>query len=94
MTTMTYRGFVRGNMVELEKGVQLPEGEAVDVVVREQDTELLAPSGYPRGSRQALLAALDSSPHCTEEDVDTLMEAIERGKQPLCFAGVFDPKGK
>ena len=55
---MTYKGIVKGSVIELEKGVQLPEGMTVKVIVKEQDTEPLAPSGYPKGSPQAILAAI------------------------------------
>jgi hypothetical protein len=91
---MTYKGIVKGNVVELEPGAQLPEGTAVDVVVKEQGIGPLAPSGYPKGSPQAILSALDAPLHCTEEDVDALMEAIEEGQQPMRFEGVFDQKEK
>lgn len=91
---MIYKGRVKGNIIELEKGAQLPEGTTVEVVVKEQHTEPLAPSGYPRGSPQAILAALATPPHCTEEAVDALMQAIEEGKQAVHFEGVFDRKEK
>jgi hypothetical protein len=93
-TIMTYKGVVKGSVIELEKGVQLPEGMTVEVIVKEQDTEPLAPSGYPKGSPQAILAAMDTSPHCTEKDVNALMETIEEGKQPVHFEGVFDREEK
>lgn len=89
---MTYKGVVKGNVVELENGVQLPEGLTVEVVVKEQDTEPAAPSDHPRGSRQAILAAFDTTPHCTEEDVDALLEAIEGGRRAVRFEGPFDQK--
>jgi hypothetical protein len=91
---MVYKGIVKGNVVELEKGVRLPEGTTVEVIVEEPDTEPIAPSGHPKGSPQAILAALSTPPHCTEEDVDAFMEAIEEGEQPVRFDGVFDRKEK
>ena len=84
---MVYKGIVRGNTVELEDQVVLPEGIEVEVVVREPEREELAPSGHPKGSRQALLAAFDAPPQCTSADVDVLMEAIEQGKRPVRFEG-------
>jgi hypothetical protein len=93
-TILIYKGVVKGNVVELEEGVQLPEGMTVEVIVKEQDTEPLASSGYPKGSPQAILAAPETPPHCTEEDVDALMKAIKAGKQPVRFEGVFDRKEK
>ncbi len=87
---MTYRGIVKGNVIELESGAQLPEGATVEVIVKELGTEPLAPSGYPKGSPQALQAALEAAPHCANEDVDALLEAIEAGKQAVRFQGIFD----
>ena len=39
---------------------------------------------------QAILAALEHAPHCSDEDVDALMQAIEDSKQPIRFEGPFD----
>jgi hypothetical protein len=87
---MTYKGIVKGKVIELEDSVTLPEGTKVEVVVQTPKVEELAPSGYPRGSPQAILAVFDIPPHCTSEDVDALLEAIEQGKRPVRFEGVFD----
>ena len=87
---MTYKGIVKGKVVELEDHVTLPEGTRVEVVVKDSHGEELAPSGHPKGSPQAILAIYDSPPHCAPEDVDALMEAIERGKRPIRFEGIFD----
>lgn len=40
---MTYRGVVRGNVIVLQAGVQLPEGTEVEVIPREG-----ASGGIPR----------------------------------------------
>lgn len=85
---MSYKGIVKGNLVELERGAQLSEGTVVEVIPKESDKELL----YRKGSPQALLAALDTPASCTEEEVDVLMEAIEAGKQAVHFRGIFDRK--
>ena len=37
---------------------------------------------------------MDTPPHCTEEDVNALMETIEEEKQPVRFEGVFDREEK
>jgi hypothetical protein len=87
---MTYKGVVKGNVVELENGVHLPEGLMVEVVVKGQDTEPAAPSDFPKGSPHAILAAFDTTPHCIQEDVDALMNAIEEGKRVVRFEGPFD----
>jgi hypothetical protein len=88
--TMTYRGIVRRGIIELEDKVVLPEGTEVEVTVKGWQREELAPSGYPKGSPQAVLAALDAPPRCAPEDVDALLQAIEQGKRPLRFEGIFD----
>lgn len=87
---MTYKGIVRGKVIELEGNAVLPEGTEVEVVVKERQGEDLAPSGYPKGSPQALLAALNIAPRCTPGDVDTLLQAIKQGRRPVRFEGVFD----
>jgi hypothetical protein len=90
---MAYRGIVKGKVIELADQVELPEGTEVEVVVKAYPGEELAPSGYPKGSAQALLAIWDSPSHCTPEDVDALLQAIEQGKRPVRFAGIFDEEG-
>jgi hypothetical protein len=87
---MSYRGVVRGKFIELEDAVVLPEGTEVEVVVKEPQGEELAPSGYPKGSSRAILAAWALAPRCTPEDVDALSRAIEQGKRPIRFKSVFD----
>ena len=52
--------------------------------------QVLASSGDPSGSRQALLRLWDTPAQCTPEDVDLLLQAIDQGKRPVRFAGVFD----
>ena len=78
---MVYKGVVRGMVVELEQRAVLPEGTQVDVVVHETPSEELAPSGYPKGSREAILAALDVPPLCTADDVNALASAIKQGRR-------------
>lgn len=87
---MTYKGFVRGKVIELEGNVVLPEGAEVEVMVKESSGEGPAPRDYPNGSPQAILAALDVPARCSPGDVDALLEAIEQGKQPVRFEGLFD----
>jgi hypothetical protein len=87
---MSYKGIVRGKVIELEASIVLPEGMEVEVVVRERQEEQLCPGGYPKGSPQAILAALDLPSRCTPGDVDALLQAIEQGKRSLRFEGVFD----
>lgn len=90
---MSYKGVVKGNTVELEEWVRLPEGATVEVVPLE-GAEAPAWSSCSKGSPQSILAALDIPPHCTDEDVDALMQAIEEGKLAVCFETMFDRKVK
>jgi hypothetical protein len=79
---VTYKGIVRGKVIELEGNVALPEGAEVEVMVKVSPNEALAPSGYPKGSPQAISAAVDVPARCSPEDVDALLEAIELGVRP------------
>jgi len=90
---MSYKGIAKGNVIELESALTLPSGTEVEVVVLGRNGEELAPSGFPKGSSQALMVALNLPPHCTTEDVDALMEAIEQGRRPVRYKGAFDRKG-
>jgi len=91
---MTYKGIVRGKVVELESGVALPEGTEVEITVKDGQQEKLTPTPHPRGSPQALLKFLDAPPLCTPDDVEVLLEAIKEGKRPLRFRGIFDQGSK
>jgi len=87
---VTYKGIVKGKTIELEDPLELPEGTEVEVMVNVPPGKELASSGYPKGSGQALLHVWDTPSHCTPEDVDALLQAIDRGKRPVRFAGIFD----
>ncbi len=87
---LTYKGIVKGNVIQLEEQVALPEGTEVEVVVKKRQEAGEAAQGSPKGSPQALLAVFDTPPHCAPEDVDTLLRAIEEGKRPVRFQGIFD----
>ncbi len=87
---LTYKGIVKGKVIELEEQVALPEGTEVEVVVKARQEAELAAKGTLKGSPQALLAVFDTPPYCTPEDVDALLRAIEEGQQPVRFQGIFD----
>ena len=87
---MTYKGIVKGNVIELEGKMVLPEGTEVEVVVNKENGEESLSSGYPKGSPKALLETLDIPPRCTSDDVDALLQAIEQGKRQVQFVGAFD----
>jgi len=78
---MAYKGIIRGNVIELEDEVGLPEGTEVEVEVKESPV---------RGNPQAILAHWRTSPQCTSKDVDALTQAIELGRKNVRFEGVFD----
>jgi len=87
---VTYKGIVRGKTIEFEDPLALPEGTEVDVVVHRRPKKALASSHAPQGSGQALLRLWDTPAQCTPEDVDLLLQAIDQGKRPVRFAGIFD----
>ena len=86
---MTYKGIVKGQTIEFEDPLKLPEGTEVEVVVHVRPKKALA-SSSAKGSGQALLRLWDTPAQCTTEDVDLLLQAIDQGKRPVRFAGIFD----
>jgi hypothetical protein len=87
---MVYRGVAKGKIIELEGDASLPEGTPVEVSIKEERIEGIAPGEYPKGSPRAVLAALKVAPRCTAEDVEALIQSMEQGKQPVRFEGVFE----
>ena len=87
---MTYKGIVKGKTIELEAPLELPEGTEVEVVVNILSEKELAASGYSKDAGQALLRIWDTPSRCTPEDVDALLQAIDEGKRPVRFTGIFD----
>jgi len=87
---VTYKGIVKGKTIEFEDPLALPEGTEVDVVVHVRPKKALASSRAPQGSGQALLRLWDTPAQCTPADVDLLLQAIDQGKRPVRFAGLFD----
>ncbi|MEN3002004.1 MAG: hypothetical protein ABDI19_09225 [Armatimonadota bacterium] len=64
---VTYRGTVRGNVIELDEPVELPEGTRVDVIVLPEDRP-------PKGSPQAVLQLLAGT--LTHEEAEAIRQAI------------------
>ena len=87
---MTYKGKVRDKVIELEGAVALPEGMEVEIVVKDGPREKQTLRDHPRSSPQAIAKFLDSPPVCSPEDVEALVQAIEQGKRPVKFEGIFD----
>jgi hypothetical protein len=87
---VTYKGIVKGKTIAFEAPLALPEGTEVDVVVHVRPGTALASRGDPTGSGPALLRLWDTPSQCTPEDIETLLQAMEQGKRPVRFAGIFD----
>lgn len=75
MSTITYRGIVKGNTIILEKEPELPDGTEV----------LVTPLEMVKGSPQAILAALKASPPVRHEDIEELLRLIDEGKRPVRY---------
>jgi len=90
---VTYKGIVKGQTIEFEAPLQLPEGTEVEVVVHVHPKKALA-SSRAKGSGQALLHLWDTPAQCTPEDVNILLQAINQGKRPVRFAGIFDQENQ
>jgi hypothetical protein len=83
---MTLKGIARGNAVELQDPIDLPEGTEVEIVIHAAPQ----PAGrYRKGSAQAILAAVaevESKP----EDVRELLRLIRESRQPADFRPIFE----
>jgi len=78
---MTHKGIIRGNAIEVEDPLEFPDGTEVEVEVKE------VPS---RGTPEAILALWNTSPRCTSEDVDAMLQGIELGRKDVRFGGIFE----
>jgi hypothetical protein len=87
---MTYKGIVKGKTIEFENPLALPEGTEVDVEVHVPPQQALTACRAPKGSGQALLYLWNTPAQCTPAEVDLLLQAIDQGKRPVRFAGIFD----
>lgn len=75
---MVCKGVVRGGIVELQAGADLPDGAQVTVLLEE---ETAAEDRAPVPSLASLLEALEQPPLCSPEDVDILVESIRSGRR-------------
>jgi hypothetical protein len=80
---MTYRGVARGSTIELDEPLPYADGQAVNVRVEPA-------SDFRKGDPQAVLEAVRAMPPLSGEDVDALERAIEEGRLPVRYEGVFD----
>ena len=84
---MVYRGVARGKVIELEDNVSIPEGTKVEVLIKQ---ELIGETTTAKDSPKVLLAALKVPARCTSDDVETLVQSMQQGKQAVRFEGIFE----
>ena len=78
---MTLRGQVKNGVIVLQNGTSLADGTLVQVT----------PLPLEPGNAQDVIAAMESDPHLTAEDVAELQWAVAAGKRP---AAAIDPFGQ
>jgi hypothetical protein len=78
---MILHGQVKDGVVVLQNGATLPDGTLVEVT----------PLRGMAGNSLAVIAAMESEPHLSAEDIAELRAAIAAGKRP---AAPIDPFGK
>ena len=72
MKRASYRGVVRGQTIVLsENAASLADGTEV----------LVMPLPLEPGTPGAVLAAMESEPHLTREDIEELQKAIDQGRR-------------
>jgi hypothetical protein len=84
---MTYRGIIKGRVIELDALLPYPEGQPVSVSVEPLSTP------HPPGSPEAIRQGMRQPPHLNSEDVNELERAIAEGKLPMRQESVFDEAG-
>jgi hypothetical protein len=77
---MGLRGHMKNGVVVLNEGPPPPEGTEVEV----------RPVVYPPGNPLAVIAAMESEPHLSPDDMAELERAIAAGRRP---AAAIDPFG-
>jgi hypothetical protein len=81
---MTYKGFAKGKIIELEEALPYSDGQAVSVSV-----EALHPDLQP-GSAAAILKVMRSLPDLNPDDIDELERLIRQGRLPVRMQGEFE----
>ena len=81
---MDLKGIAKGNIVELERPLPYPNGQALSVSV-----QALSEGNQPR-SALAVREAMHEAPHLSSSDVDELERVIEQGRLPLHSGSVFE----
>jgi len=71
---LAYKGIIKGNTIELEDTLALPEGTRVEVEVKKHTK---------RGNPQAILNYLKMSKGCKLEDITALQKEIDQGKKKV-----------
>ncbi len=75
MAQPSYKGMVQSGTIVLDDDVDLPDGTGV----------IVTPVEPVKGSREAVLAAVNAPPHLRPGDVAELMRLIEEGKRPVRY---------
>ncbi len=81
---VTYKGYARGRLIELEESLPYPEGQVLNISV------LPAESAAAPPTTERLRQAMRDPPHLSSQDVDELESAIAAGKLGVNDDGVFD----
>ncbi len=81
---MTCKGIVKGKTIELEERLPLPEGQPVNVTVQPVQ------QGDVPGSPAFVLRMMDELEHLEPGDIEEFERAIQQGKLPVRYAGIFD----
>lgn len=81
---MTYKGVVKGKIIELEEPLPYSEGQTVSVSVEALDSELQPGTGL------AILRVMRSLPDLDPRDVDELEQVIRQGRLPVRTGGTFE----
>jgi predicted DNA-binding antitoxin AbrB/MazE fold protein len=80
---VTTKAVVRGGSLEPLEKLALPEGAIVELAVTPTGEYELTPEGHRKGSREAVLAAIEGMPPgVTKEDTDELLRLIRPQRMP------------
>ena len=83
---MDFKGIAKGNIVELERPLPYPNGQALSVSVQALEEE------PEPGTGVAVREAMHEAPHLSSRDVDELERAIDEGRLPMSSRSVFEPE--
>ncbi len=81
---MTYKGYARGRLIELEEQLPYPEGQALRISIRPMD------GTAAQSPMERLRQAMCDPPHLSRQDVDEFESAISAGKLDVHDEDIFD----